>query len=134
MTNQLPQQPQVVATQRPESGTVTALAVVSMIFGTIGLLGSFIPCLGAFAIWVAIPAALCGAGAVCMAKSKGCSIGLPVAALVVSVLGVIISSLQIMALNATANAANEGVRAIEEELQREQNTLQEQIQPEDDGQ
>lgn len=104
---QQPQQPQNIPTQRPESGTVTALAVVSIIFGTIGLLGSFIPCLGAFAIWIAVPAALCGAGATYMAKSKGCSIGLPVAAFIVSVLGVIISAVQIVAISGVAKAAND---------------------------
>ncbi|MEY3396021.1 MAG: hypothetical protein RL346_2258, partial [Verrucomicrobiota bacterium] len=120
--------PQIIATQRPESGTATALAVVSIIFGTIGLLGSFIPCLGAFAIYVALPAALCGAGAIYAAKTKGSSIGLPVASLVVSVLGVIISAFQIMAINAAAKAAGDGIKALDEELQRDRKALQEQIQ------
>ena len=128
-TSQQPEQPQqsqvVIASQRPESGSVTALAVVSIIFGTIGLLGSFIPCLGALAIWVAIPATLCGAGATYMAKSKSCSIGLPVAALVVSALGIIISSVQIIALSGAAKAANE---ALDEEIKRQQKAQQEQIQ------
>lgn len=125
---QQPQQPQYIATQRPESGTVTALAVVSIIFGTIGLLGSFIPCLGAFAIWIAVPAALCGAGATYMAKSKGCSIGLPVAAFIVSVLGVIISSVQIVAISGAAKAANDGVQALDAEMKRDMKARQEEVQ------
>lgn len=128
MNENIPQQPQFVNTQRPESGTVIALAVVSIIFGTIGLLGSFIPCLGAFAIYVAVPAALCGAGATYMAKSKGCSIGLPVAAFVVSVLGVIISSVQIMALNGVAKAASDGAKALDAEMKRDMKARQEQLQ------
>lgn len=134
MNENIPQQPQIVAIQRPESGTVTALAVVSIIFGTIGLLGSFIPCLGAFAIWIAIPAALCGAGATYMAKSKGCSIGLPVAAFIVSVLGVIISSVQIVAISGAAKAASDGIQSMETEMQKDIKAQQEQIQNEDNKQ
>ena len=125
-----PQQPQYVPTQRPESGTVTALAVVSIIFGTIGLLGSFIPCLGAFAIWIAVPAALCGAGATFMAKSKGCSIGFPVAAFVVSILGVIISAVQILALSATVKAANDSVHTLEDQIKQDTKARQEEVQKE----
>jgi hypothetical protein len=128
MNENIPQQPQFVNTQRPESGTVTALAVVSIIFGTIGLLSSFIPCLGAFAIYVAVPAALCGAGATYMAKSKGCSIGLPVAAFIVSVLGVIISSVQIMALSGAAKAASDHVKALDAEMKKDMKAPQEQLQ------
>lgn len=128
MNENTPPPPQIIATQRPESGTATALAVVSIIFGTIGLLGSFIPCLGTAAIFVAIPAALCGAGATYIAKTKGSSIGLPVASLVVSLLGVIISGIQIMAINAVFSAADDGIKALDEELQRDRKALQEQIQ------
>ena len=113
---------------------MTALAVVSIIFGTIGLLGSFIPCLGAFAIWIAIPAALCGAGATFMAKSKGCSIGLPVAAFIVSVLGMIISAVQIVAISGAAKAANDGVQALDAEMKRNEKARQEQIQNENNKQ
>ena len=127
MSENIPQQPQYVVTQRPESGTVTALAVVSIIFGTIGLLGSFIPCLGAFAIWIAVPAALCGAGATYLAKTKGCSIGLPVAAFIVSILGVVISSVQILAISGAVKVANDGVRALDAEMKKDR---QEQLQEE----
>ena len=127
MSKNIPQQPQYVVTQRPESGTVTALAVVSIIFGTIGLLGSFIPCLGAFAIWIAVPSALCGAGATYLAKTKGCSIGLPVAAFIVSILGVVISSVQILAISGAVKVANDGVRALDAEMKKDR---QEQLQEE----
>ena len=120
-----PIQPHYVVAQRPESGTVTALGVSGLIVGTIGLLGSFIPCLGALAIWLAIPASLCGGGAVYLAKTKGCSIGLPVAALVVSVLGLIISSVQIMALAGAGKAAKSGLEAMDEQMREERRRQQE---------
>ena len=127
MNQPTPQQPQnVVVSQRPESGTVTALGVVSIIFGTIGLLGSFIPCLGALAIWLAIPASLCGAGAVYLAKTKGCSIGLPIAALVVSVLGLIISSVQIMALTSAGKAAKDGLESMDQQMKQDMRNRQQQ--------
>lgn len=114
--------------QRPESGLVTALAVISLVLGTIGLLGSFIPCLGSLAMIVGIPGALCGAGAVFMAKSKRVSIGLPVAALSVSLLGVVISAVQMMALNAAAKSIKDGAVQMDETMRRQREQQQQQQQ------
>jgi len=50
---------QIQRSERPEeSGLVTAISVVGTVFGVIGMLGSFIPCFGMLALYVAIPAAL----------------------------------------------------------------------------
>lgn len=69
-----------------------------------------------------------------MAKSKGCSIGLPVAAFIVSVLGVIISSVQIVAISGAAKAASDGIQSMETEMQKDIKAQQEQIQNEDNKQ
>lgn len=110
MNENLPPQ-NVQITPRAESGTVTALAVVSLIFGTIGLLCSWIPCVGTMAIWAAIPATICGGVAFYLAKTKGCSIGLPVAAFVVSALGLIISAIQIIAFSSVVKVASDAAEA-----------------------
>ena len=41
-----------------DSGTVTALSVIGLVFGLVGMLGSFIPCIGSLAFYIGIPAAI----------------------------------------------------------------------------
>jgi len=43
------------AEELKDSGAVTALSVIGLVFGLIGMLGSFIPCLGSLAFFVGIP-------------------------------------------------------------------------------
>lgn len=52
------------------SGIVTTLATIGLIFGLIGLLGSFIPCIGAIAFYMGIPAAIISAIALIIAYSQ----------------------------------------------------------------
>ena len=65
-----------------------------------------------------------------LAKSKGCSIGFPVAAFVVSILGVIISAVQILALSATVKAANDSVHTLEDQIKQDTKARQEEVQKE----
>ena len=113
----------IINQQRPESGTVTALAVISMVFGAIGLLGSFVPCLGALAIWVAVPAALCGGISFFLARSKNVSIGLPVAAFVISLLGVVISGVQILTLGSFVHSGVQEAKRQQQLQQQQQSAL-----------
>lgn len=99
----------------PESDAVTALAVISVILGAIGLLGSFIPCLGALAIYPAVPAAVCGAAAYYLARRKKCSTGFPLVAFIISALAIVISGFQILMLNSAGKAMQEQVEKLERE-------------------
>lgn len=97
-------------TEQEQSSAVTALSVISMVFGIIGMLGAFIPCLGVFALFVAIPAAICGGAAFFIASSKKTSKGFAVAAMTISLIGVVIAGLQYMALAGTGAALNEAAK------------------------
>jgi hypothetical protein len=81
--------------QSQGSGLVTALATIGMVFGLIGLLGSFIPCLGVIAMWISIPAAICSGIATILAYQKRVGKGLPIAALTISIIGFTISCAQL---------------------------------------
>jgi hypothetical protein len=43
-----------MADELKDSGTVTAMSVVGFVFGLIGMLGSFIPCIGSLAFYIGI--------------------------------------------------------------------------------
>ena len=111
------------ADQPEQSTAVTALSVISLVFGIIGMLASFIPCFGAFALFIAIPAAIAGGAAFFIASSKKTPKGLAVSALTISLIGVVISGFQYMALagaiKATKDAAQEEARS-RRQLQQKQ--------------
>ena len=58
-----------MAEELKDSGAVTALSVIGLVFGLIGMLGSFIPCLGSLAFFVGIPAAIASGIALAIACS-----------------------------------------------------------------
>jgi len=77
-----------------DSGTVTALSVIGLVFGLIGMLGSFIPCLGSLAFYVGIPGAIASGIALGVAYSQNAKRSLAIAALTISLIGVVISGWQ----------------------------------------
>jgi hypothetical protein len=85
------------------SGLVTALATVGMVFGLIGLLGSFIPCLGVLAMYVSFPAIIAAGIATWLAYSKRVGKGLPIAALTISIIGFMISYAQYAAMTSSVH-------------------------------
>lgn len=77
-----------------ESGTVTALSVIGLVFGLIGMLGSFMPCLGALAFFIGIPAALVSALGLGIAYSQNAKRTFAIVALTISLIGVVLSGVQ----------------------------------------
>jgi dolichyl-phosphate-mannose--protein O-mannosyl transferase len=77
-----------------DSGTVTALSVIGLVFGLIGMLGSFIPCIGSIAFYVGIPAAIISAIALGVAYSQKAKQTFAIVALTISLIGVVISGWQ----------------------------------------
>lgn len=87
-----------MAEELKDSGTVTAVAVVGFVFGLIAMMGSFVPCLGAFAIWLAVPAAIISGVAVGIANSQKAKKTFAIVALTVSLIGLVVSGIQAISL------------------------------------
>lgn len=79
---------------KESSSTVTALSVVGLVFGLIGMLGSFIPCIGSLAFFIGIPAALVSAIGVYIAKTKNFNSTFAIVAITISLIGVVVSGFQ----------------------------------------
>jgi hypothetical protein len=88
-----------------ESGAVTALSVIGLVFGLIGMLGSFIPCLGALAFYISIPAAIVSGIALGIAYSQKAKKTFAIVALTISLIGVVISGWQAFSITSLGNSA-----------------------------
>lgn len=85
-----------------DSGTVAALSVIGLVFGLIGMLGSFIPCIGALAFYISIPAAIVSGIALGIAYSQKAKRTLAIIALTISLIGVVISAWQYFSITSVA--------------------------------
>lgn len=99
-----------------DKGAVTALAVAGLVFGVIGLLGSFIPCLGVFALYVSVPAGLVSAVAIAIAIQGNAKRSLAIAALVISVIAAGISLFQKKQIESIPGRIDEASRSIDRRL------------------
>ena len=95
-----------MSTELKESGAVTALSVVGFVFGLIAMMGSFIPCLGAIAIYLAIPAAVISGVGLGIAYSQQAKRTFAIVALTVSLIGFVISGVQWISLMGAADNAS----------------------------
>ncbi|MEH1767532.1 hypothetical protein [Nostoc sp.] len=92
------------------SAATTVMSVIALVFGIMGMLASFIPCLGTFAMWLALPSSVLGGIATYLAYSKGESKAFPLVALTISTIGLVISGTQIIALNGAAHSIQDGLQ------------------------
>ena len=91
------------------SGTVTAIATTGLVFGLIGLLGSLIPCIGALSFYIGIPAVIISAIALFVAKSQNAKNTLAIVAIVVSLIGVLISGWQYFSIKSAGEDARKWI-------------------------
>ena len=96
--------------EQKNSGIVTALATVAFVFGLVGMLGSFIPCIGALAFYVGIPAAIIAIIALFIAKSQNAKNTFVIVALVISLIGVAISGWQYFSIKAKGEQSRQGLQ------------------------
>ena len=76
------------------------MGIASMVLGIVGLVISFIPCLGTYGIFLTVPGLVLGAGAITKAsKNGGAGKGVAVAGLVCSIIGSVIAGWQWYAIN-----------------------------------
>lgn len=92
-----------------ENGVVTFLSTIGIVFGIIGMLASFIPCLGVFAIRIAIPASLVSGVAVIIAYLKKTKITFAIIALTFGLIGTTIAIYQAQQIASFTNSLNEGM-------------------------
>lgn len=96
-----------------DSGTVTALSVVGLVFGLIGMVGSFIPCLGALAFVVAIPAAIISGVALGVAYTQKAKRTFAIVALTIALIGVVVSGIQYFTIVSAGEKARQKLEQIE---------------------
>jgi hypothetical protein len=106
------------ATPLKDSGTVTVLSVIGLVFGLIGMLASFVPCLGALAFLVGIPAALASGIGLIIAYSQHAKRTFAIVALTISLIGVVISGAQYMTIVGAGKAAHDELQRMNDDLQK----------------
>lgn len=101
-----------MADELKESGAVTALSVVGFVFGLIGMMGSFIPCIGSFAFYISIPAAIISAIALGIAYSQKAKKTFAIIALTISLIGVVISGIQYYSIISVGKHINKEIKRV----------------------
>ena len=101
-----------------DSGAVTALSVVGLVFGLIGMNGSFITCLGALALYVALPAAVVSGLALGIAYSQKAKRTFAIVALTISLIGVVISGWQYLSIISAGKSAQRSLERMAAENQK----------------
>ena len=95
--------------QLRDSGAVTALSVVGFVFGLIGLMGSFVPCLGSLAFFVGVPGALAAGIGLGIAYHQQAKRTFAIAALTISLIGVVISGFQYLSIVSAGKSAQDSI-------------------------
>jgi len=96
-----------MAEELKDSGTVTALSVIGLVFGLIGMLGAFIPCIGSLAFYIGIPAAIISAIGLGVAYSQNAKRTFAIVALTISLIGVVISGWQYFSIISAGEKARQ---------------------------
>ncbi|MBN1932300.1 MAG: carbohydrate-binding protein [Desulfobacterales bacterium] len=94
-----------MADELKESGTVTAIAVVGFVFGLIGMLGSFIPCIGSLAFYISIPSSIISGIALMIANSQKAKKSFAIVALTIGLIGTVVSGFQYFSIVAAGESA-----------------------------
>lgn len=94
-------------TEQKTSSLVTGLATTTLVFGIIGLLGSFIPCFGIYALLISVPFLILGVITIIIAKFSNAPRGLAVAATTLAGLATAIAIFQLFAMQETTRQLEE---------------------------
>ena len=95
------------------------MGIASLVLGIVGLVFSFIPCLGTYGIFLTIPGIVFGAiGIAKAAKNNGAGKGLAIAGLVCSIIGSVIAGYQWYVLHKASSGLSEAIEDISKEIQK----------------
>jgi hypothetical protein len=83
------------------SAANTVMSVIGLVFGILGMLVSFIPFIGGFAIFLAFPSSVMAGIATYLAYSNGEPKTFPLVSLTISVIGLVISCSHIVGILAS---------------------------------
>ena len=111
-----------MAEELKDSGTVTALSVVGLVFGLVGMLGSFVPCIGSLAFYIGIPAAIISAIGLGVAYSQNAKRTFSIVALTISLIGVIISGIQYHTIVSVGKDINKELQRLSNPSEQKKNT------------
>ena len=90
------------------------MGVASLVLGIVGLVFSFIPCLGSWGIFLTVPGVILGAVGLASAAKKNAPKGLAIAGLVCSIIGSAIAGYQWYVLHKASDAITELGKAMDE--------------------
>ena len=112
-----------IMAENQNSNAGQGLGIAGLVLGIIALIISFIPCLGVYALIPGIIAIVLSAIGFSQAKKVNAARGLVLAALIISILGTIIASWQLVTIKSASskfeNFGKELEKALEEELDEE---------------
>jgi hypothetical protein len=80
--------------EQQKTGSVTALGVISIVFGLIVMLLSFVPCFGSYALFLSFFPLIMGCAGYYIAKKSEQSTGLPLTGMIMSLIGFSIAGFQ----------------------------------------
>ncbi len=89
------------------------MAIAALVLGIVGLVISFIPCLGSYGLFLTIPGIVFGAIGLVKANKTNTGKGLAIAGLVCSIIGSVIDGYQCYVLHKTASALDEFGKELE---------------------
>ncbi|MBN1932298.1 MAG: hypothetical protein JW786_11890 [Desulfobacterales bacterium] len=107
-----------MADELKDSGTVTALAVVGFVFGLIGMLGSFIPCIGSLAFYISIPSSILSGIALMIANSQKAKKTFAVVALTIGLIGTVVSGYQYFSIISAGESARRNLARMSDQFTR----------------
>ena len=87
-----------------------------MVLGIVGLVISFIPCLGSYGLLLTLPGVVLGAIGLSSAAKKNAPKGLAIAGLVCSIIGSVIAGYQCYVLNKATDAATDFANKLNESM------------------
>lgn len=95
------------------------MSVAALVLGIVGLVFSFVPCFGVYALFIAVPGIVFGALGLRKAlKENGKDKGLAIAGLVCAIIGTAIAGWQWYTLNQVSNAAKDIDKALNDATKR----------------
>ncbi len=118
-----------MAEELKDSGAVMAMSVVGFVFGLIGMLGSFIPCVGSLAFYIGIPAAIISGMALGVAYSQNAKRTFAIVAVTISLIGVVISGWQYFSIISAGKKAREEIQKMSRPNMQTQPNIVQQQQP-----